>query len=198
MPRPNRTAWPVEVRTRRLILRPPTEDDYDAVREGKRGRSAPINRYDAGPVNTSRRDFESLVASLRQWAKKREGYVLFAFHRRTGAYLGYVDISTIGRERCNWANLGYAINNQHHGRGYATEAVRAALRIAFTQLHFHRVEAACAPDNRPSQALARKVGMMREGVRREFWLEDEGGWGDRVIYVALAPRSTREIEARAR
>ena len=39
--------------------------------------------------------------------------------------------------------------------------------------------------------------MVREGVRRCFWLEDEGGWGDRVIYVALAPRSTREIEALA-
>ena len=72
-----------------------------------------------------------------------------------------------------------------HGRGYATEAVRALLDIAFDGLGLRRVTAACFADNDASWRLMERVGMRRE----TYTVRDahrSGDWLDGMVYALLA------------
>ncbi|GAA4667850.1 hypothetical protein GCM10025780_07800 [Frondihabitans cladoniiphilus] len=84
------------------------------------------------------------------------------------------------------AELGWTVNPSSGGRGYATEAVRKALRLCFEDLRLHRVVANAFASNEPSCRLAERVGMRRElyGVRDS--LHRDLGWIDGVGYALLA------------
>lgn len=83
------------------------------------------------------------------------------------------------------AELGYGLHPLYWGNGYATEATRALLHCAFTQLHLHRVFALCAAANLPSARVMQKIGMQQEGRLRDhkFWQDQ---WHDSLLYSILA------------
>lgn len=93
-------------------------------------------------------------------------------------------MATIRRVDNQWANIGYVVHNQFWRRGYASEAVRAALIAGFTKLGYHRIEAAINLDNIASITLAQRVGMQDEGIRRGFFYEN-GEWVDHRIFAAI-------------
>lgn len=55
--------------------------------------------------------------------------------------------------------LFYAFAPAHQRQGYATEATRALIEYAFTQLNLGRIVATTTYDNAASMAVMRKVGM---------------------------------------
>lgn len=58
--------------------------------------------------------------------------------------------------------LFWAVAPAHRGHGYATEAGRALIDYAFTQLHLHHIVATTTYDNDASMAVMRKLGMRIE------------------------------------
>ncbi|ACQ80876.1 GCN5-related protein N-acetyltransferase [Beutenbergia cavernae DSM 12333] len=84
------------------------------------------------------------------------------------------------------AELGWALDPAHHGHGYATEAVRALLRVCFADLGLRRVEAQCFADNAPSWRLMERVGMRRESHTVADSLHRSGAWLDGLGYAMLA------------
>ena len=84
------------------------------------------------------------------------------------------------------AELGWTFHPEHHGRGYATEAVRVLMELSFTQLGLRRVEAQCFADNIPSWRLMERVGLRREGVFVKESLHRTHGWIDGMSYALLA------------
>lgn len=65
-------------------------------------------------------------------------------------------------------SVGWHLNPQFVGRGYAFEAARALLDHLFTERGFRRIYAYVEDHNIPSQRLCEKLGMRREGVFIEF------------------------------
>ena len=51
------------------------------------------------------------------------------------------------------AEVGYALHSNFRGNGYVTEAARALVDHAFTQLHVTLVHAEIEPEHRPSRAV---------------------------------------------
>ena len=87
--------------------------------------------------------------------------------------------------------LGYIFNPRHQRRGYATEAVRALVAHAFSNLGVHRVVANCSPENVASWRVLEKAGFVREArLRRNIWFRrDPAGnprWQDTFVYGLLA------------
>ena len=82
--------------------------------------------------------------------------------------------------------LGYWIGTESWGRGYATEAARALLAYAFTELGLHRVQAHHFTRNPASGRVMQKLGMQLEGIHRDAYRR----W-DRfesvAVYAILAP-----------
>lgn len=95
----------------------------------------------------------------------------------------------LGVRDFNGMELGYVLNREAQGRGFGSEAARAAVDWAFAH-GVHRVYAECAPENTASWRLLEKLGMRREGHLRKnaTFHSDENGrpiYWDTYIYALL-------------
>jgi len=81
--------------------------------------------------------------------------------------------------------VGYWLAESARGRGAASRAVRAMLDITFGELGFNRVNVRVAPQNKASLALAKRLGLTREGVTRQAWLVGDKFY-DAVEFGVLA------------
>lgn len=54
------------------------------------------------------------------------------------------------------------------GKGYATEAMREALRFAFFGNGVYRIEAGCLKENIASERVMQKCGLIKEGEYKEY------------------------------
>ncbi|MDQ6825700.1 MAG: GNAT family N-acetyltransferase [Candidatus Eremiobacteraeota bacterium] len=91
-----------------------------------------------------------------------------------------IALSNIRRGVIHAATLGYAVDAQHQGRGYATEAAVAVVRFAFDVLNLHRLETGYQPQNDRSGRVLRKLGFLVEGYARDYLLI-AGAWRDSIL-----------------
>lgn len=83
------------------------------------------------------------------------------------------------------AEIGWVLDPDHGGRGFAREAVSAVLQVAFDHYRVHRVSAQMDARNTASAKLATAVGMHHEAhLRRDWW--SKGEWTDTLIFGMLA------------
>ena len=73
----------------------------------------------------------------------------------------------------NSAEIGYVLNPDFHGKGYATEAAARVVEFGFSQLGLHRIEARFMRENTASLHVMEKLGMTLEGYRRDGMLIKE-------------------------
>lgn len=97
------------------------------------------------------------------------------------------------------AELGWTFHPDAGGRGYATEAVKAAMSLCFVALGLRRVHADAFEANEPSWRLMERVGMRREAHTVQASLHREFGWLNGVSYALLAAEwFSRTIRAESR
>ncbi|KAG2152667.1 uncharacterized protein EDB93DRAFT_1082919, partial [Suillus bovinus] len=89
------------------------------------------------------------------------------------------------------ANVGLIISECHQHKGFAREALELALKWAFEDLKFHRIQAALMNDAQKDRIMRLFVGQgfTHEGTRRRAVLKQErlgvvGVWKD-VTYLAM-------------
>jgi ribosomal-protein-alanine N-acetyltransferase len=122
------------------------------------------------------------------------GYLIF--RSNDDALLGGVTLGNMRRGVAQCATLGYWMGEKYAGQGFMSKAVRALLRHAFLEMHLHRVEAACAPENERSRRLLEGLGFQREGFARAYLLID-GAWQDHLLFAMLERDFLREEQAHA-
>ncbi|MFG3344424.1 GNAT family N-acetyltransferase [Streptomyces sp. NPDC048018] len=81
--------------------------------------------------------------------------------------------------------LGCWLEPAGEGHGLVTEACTVLLDWALVERGLHRAEWHCRADNDRSGAVAERLGMTLEGVRREAWPYD-GARHDKQIWGILA------------
>jgi aminoglycoside 6'-N-acetyltransferase len=82
------------------------------------------------------------------------------------------------------AEVGWLLSPNERGKGYATDAARALLRLAFDEIGLHRVYAELDPRNTASIALCERLGMRHEThIVEHMWLKGE--WTDTGGYAIL-------------
>ena len=96
--------------------------------------------------------------------------------------VGRVALSEVVRGVFGNAFLGYFVDEAANGRGYATSAVRDAVRFAFGEMGLHRVQAAVMPRNVASVRVVEKAGFRDEGYA-ERYLCINGVWEDHRIFA---------------
>lgn len=80
--------------------------------------------------------------------------------------------------------LGYRVDEQENGKGYAPEAINKVVEYAFTELGLHRIEANIIPRNKASIRVVEKLGFAYEGISKKY-LRINGVWEDHKHYVIL-------------
>jgi RimJ/RimL family protein N-acetyltransferase len=83
--------------------------------------------------------------------------------------------------------IGYWTAKRAVGRGIATEASCAMLRVAFEIAGTGRLEIHCAPENAPSAAIPAKLGFTHEATLKDRASDTEGSMHDLMIWAMFAP-----------
>jgi len=176
-------TWPV--RTERLVLRPAQESDIASL--------WPIRRREdvARWLSTLPTSYEQHLAKHRDPVRLQRTLVAELDDRIIGDLMvapgdAWTQTEVAERAEGVQAELGWCFDPDFGGRGYATEAVDAVIRICFEDLGLRRVTAACFADNEPSWRLMERVGMRREVHTRQDSLHRSGGWLDGLGYALLA------------
>jgi RimJ/RimL family protein N-acetyltransferase len=147
----------VEIRTERLVLRQPREDDVDAIVEACQDPDIP-RFIPFVPVPYSEEDARAFLESVeRAWRESDER--TFAICRDDDAMIGAVTV----RLR-DGGTVGYWLSPAARGQGLMTEAVRAVVGWAREDCGIGRLSLWTHPENLPSQAVAERVGFVRVGV----------------------------------
>jgi RimJ/RimL family protein N-acetyltransferase len=84
------------------------------------------------------------------------------------------------------AELGWCLDPDYSGHGYATEAVTALVDLCFGTLELRRLIANCFADNVASWRLMERIGMRRELYAVRDSLHRSGEWLDGLGYAMLA------------
>lgn len=98
--------------------------------------------------------------------------------KQTGQLIGDLFGGGAGEEdEDGTTSVGWNLNPQFGGQGFAFEASKALLDHLFRVKGFRRIYAYVEDHNKPSQRLCEKLGMRREGVFLEFvsFTEDDAG-----------------------
>lgn len=167
--------------TARLILRPLTEADAAAI---VHYRDDPeVARYQSWD-RYGEADAMAMIASLADACPGTPGawFQWGITQRSSGALIGDCGLKTLADPRLGM--IGYTLGRGHQGQGFATEALRAVLDLAFGRLAMHRLTASVDVDNLRSLALLERLGWRREAHhRRSEWFK--GAWCDDVVYAQL-------------
>jgi RimJ/RimL family protein N-acetyltransferase len=103
-------------------------------------------------------------------------------HQEAEPLLGRIALTGIMRGAFMNAHLGYWIDGEYQGQGYATEAVGNAVALAFGALGLHRVQAAVMPHNAASLRVLAKLGFRKEGECARY-LQIAGRWEDHHLFA---------------
>lgn len=107
----------------------------------------------------------------------------FSVELEKGGFIGLVSLK-LSSSKFNSAEVWYKINVDYWNQGYATEAIRSVIHFGFGRLKLHRIEAGCAVENLASIRVLEKVGMTREGRKRQI-LPLKTGWMDSFEFAIL-------------
>jgi RimJ/RimL family protein N-acetyltransferase len=169
--------------TERLRLRPLTVDDSDDVYSYSSLEEvcryipyAPRTREDVHRFLTDEKRTRSTLDD--------EGQVLAVAMELPGAgVIGDLVLFWRSKEHGS-GEIGWVQSPAHGGRGYATEAARALLNLAFDDLRLHRVVARVDDRNEPSARMCRRLGMRQEAhlVENEWF---KGEWSSELDFAIL-------------
>jgi RimJ/RimL family protein N-acetyltransferase len=149
----------LELKTKRLTLRPLTLDDIEwfATMRGDED----IMRFIGANGAVSRQVAEERLARhLVCWNERGLG-MFGARLRGEEAPVGWAGLQPL--EGTDEIEVGYAFAKPWWGKGFATEAATALVRWGFEEMGLERIVAVAYPENEASRRVMDKLGMRYEG-----------------------------------
>jgi RimJ/RimL family protein N-acetyltransferase len=149
----------ISLRAPRLLLRPWRDADVAAFAAMS---ADPADMEFLGPL-PDRMACEAWAARARaHW--QHHGFGLWVVEiPGEASFIGVVGLSTVSYEAhfTPAVEIAWRLGRAHWGRGYASEAARAALDYGFGELGLAEIVAATVPANRRSRRVMEQLGMTR-------------------------------------
>jgi RimJ/RimL family protein N-acetyltransferase len=151
------------IETKRLILRGHTLQDFDTLYA--MWSEPAVYRHIIGRPSTREEAWSRLLRYCGHWSLLGYGYWVVE-ERATGDYVGEMGFADYHRDIDppleGRPELGWALKTAVHGKGYATEALRAI--TAWGDAHFAGKEtsAMIAPENTASMRVAEIIGFVKK------------------------------------
>ena len=120
-----------------------------------------VTRYIGGKPLTEEESWTKFLRYVGHWSLLGFGYWVLE-ERATGQCIGEIGFADYKRDLKpsleGMPEIGWVLASRVHGRGYATEAVRAAVAWGDTRFESRRTACIIAPENLPSIRVAMKSG----------------------------------------
>lgn len=148
----------VQIETERLTLRQWRASDFATFAQINSDRE--VMKYFPKLMTTA--ESNALARKLQSLISDR-GWGLWAVEeRQRGAFIGFVGLHEAPVELAfsPCVEIGWRLGAEHWGRGYATEAARAALKHAFVELDVAEVCSFTSATNYRSRAVMERLNMV--------------------------------------
>ncbi len=171
--------------TERLILRPLRATDADDLFQYQS--RADVVTYIPWPERTMEQVKEALIkteAEFKDTFQNDHEYANYAWELKAGGQvIGQSNISLEKKEHQS-GEIGWVVNPDFKGKGYAVEATRKILDVGFNHYGLRRITAYIDIRNEPSIKLAKAIGMRHEGtfIKDEFF---KGEYTSAHLYALL-------------
>jgi RimJ/RimL family protein N-acetyltransferase len=154
---------PPPIVTDRLILRAPRMSDLAA--SSAMWADPVVTRYIGGRPFTEEEVWTRMLRYVGLWSWLGFGYWAVE-DKESGEFVGEAGFADFKREMRpsirGMPELGWAFAPRVHGRGFATEAVQAALAWGISHIESDRTVCIINPDNRQSLRVAEKCGFREQ------------------------------------
>ena len=140
-------------------------------------------------LEESKKDLMESINEIK--SENRKLYFFRIEDRKSKEYIGEIGY-TVKKETPvgKVVGLGYFINEKYWRQGYTTEALNRVIEFAFIENNVYRISTGCLKENKGSEKVMIKCGMIKEGEFKEYQLH-EGRLKDRVIYRLLRNEWTK-------
>lgn len=135
------------------------------------------------PLVTNLDDAIAHIDMINDKIEKNQGINWGMVIKGTSKIIGIIGHYRIQPEN-HRSEIGYMFLPEHHGKGYATEAIKAIVNYGFNDMNLHSIEAVIDPENSASEKTLLKNGFVKEAYILENELF-EGKFWDTVIYSLL-------------
>ncbi len=180
----------MKINTERLLLRPLTFDDADAI--FKYHSDSEINQYQGWiPLN-----IDDVVDFIRNRISPEINITGTWFQfvivtKESSELIGDLGIHFLEADK-KQVELGITLNSDFFGKGYAQEALTGSINYLFNTLNKHRIITSIDPGNIKSIKLVEKLGFRKEAHFKES-LKIRGVWVDDLIYAILKSEWNEKI-----
>ena len=173
----------VELITHRLRLRLVTISDLEWIHELH---SLPeTDKYNTLGIPNNLAETKSVIQSwiIENQQEKIKNYTFAIENTSTRKGIGLIGFK-LGVEKYKKGEVWFKLHSNQWSKGYATESLKKVIDFGFKTLHLHRIEAGCAVANTASMKVLEKVGMYKEGRKRQI-LPLKSGWSDNFEFSIL-------------
>jgi RimJ/RimL family protein N-acetyltransferase len=152
----DRETSPNALQTARLVLRPPQIEDAAAI-------ASLVNDIRIAQ-NTTRIPYPYALSDAHAWLRvvnNKEGEASYLVTLGSGTIIGVCGVERHDEAR---PELGYWIGTQYWGQGYATEAARAVIDHAFSEIGCEELHSGARVNNPASRRVLEKCGFQWTSV----------------------------------
>ena len=148
----------IAIETTRLFLRNFRADDAESLHEMiVQKESSPYAIYDnEWPTSLER------IKKVTNWFASADHYIAVCL-KETGKLIGSVCLNPAEQKESRKFDLGYCFNSDFHRLGYASEAGKAVVDYAFSDLKADCLTSGTAAANGPSCRLLDRLGFTKIG-----------------------------------
>jgi RimJ/RimL family protein N-acetyltransferase len=163
----------ISLETERLWVRNFAPDDWQALQAVIVAYQASDSAQYEDPWPTS----DEQMQGIASWFAGGDDYLAVCL-KPEGTLQGLVAINRRDDQDAPIHNLGYVFHPGYAGHGYATESCRAAMGYLFDQAGIEGILTGTHPDNKPSVALLKRLGLREVGdsewaMSRKEWISLE-------------------------
>lgn len=169
------------IETERLLLRKITMGDAGDLFAYA---SQPlVSKYLPWQLHQSITDSKEFLAHIIEGYDQQSKLTWAIELKESGKMIGTIDFISWNPKRQK-AEIAYVLSPQYWGQALMAEAAKALISFGFQSMELNKVEAPIMLENKQSQRLAEKLGMLREGVARQHMII-KGEFVDLAMYAVL-------------
>ena len=175
----------IYLETDRLILRDYSADDIYAYYRLKTDEQTMYYMQDIklDSFNAAKEELADVLADMAK--DDRKFYFLHMELKDTHEQVGSIGYTVVDRTPVGKiVHMGYFTYPKYWGNGYTSEALRSVLEYAFTKNDVYRVTTGCLAENKGSERVMQKNGMIKEAEHKDYEWHD-GKMKDRLEYRLL-------------
>jgi len=172
----------IEVNTERLLLRGINFDDAEAL--FKYRSDAITNQYQGWIPKNIDDAYDFISNKVSKYIDQYDTWFQFAIiEKDNGELIGDVGVHFLDENKYQ-VEIGCTLAKTHHGKGYASEALKAIINYLFIDLNKWRIICSIDPRNENSLKMVEGLGFRKEAHFKKSILIN-GEWFDDLVYALL-------------